>query len=319
VALLLVAGLVAAACGDDGGGDSESASDDTTTTADGGGGAAACVAEVELQAPGELTVAAYPDSVVPPGELDQVPDGRGRQAYESAVLYAVADQLGFAEDQVVVEEVADDAAASPFVHPGEKDFDLAISNITVTPGRDVDVDFVVYYDEQQVLVAPEDSVVVGAASVGDLSDDTFGTIRVTASRADGAGTAYVEEVIAPSTEIVEFDNLNRGGDGGDLPAIQTAIDDGTIDALVIDQPSAEFAVTVGRDGQAQITGVSIVGALPRTDDPVALSQLGMLFEEGSELTSCVDLAMTALEDDGTIEGLETEYLRDGGSIPELTE
>jgi polar amino acid transport system substrate-binding protein len=312
---LVGAALVAAACGDDGGGDGESASDDTaaatTTTVDDGGGAAACAAEVELQSPGELTVATYQNGIVPPGELDQV--DRRDFAYESALLYAVADQLGFAEDQVVLEEVAFvEGPGVDFAQPGEKDFDLAISNISVTPERDENVDFVVYYDEQQVLLAPEDSVVVGATSVGDLSDATFGTIRVTGSLADGAGTAYVEDVIAPSTEIMEFDNFNPDGD---LPAVQTAIDDGTIDTLVIDQPTAEFRLT-GEQPNI-ITGVSIVGALPRTDEPAG--QLGMLFEEGSELTSCVDLAMTALEDDGTLEDLETEYLRDGGSIPELTE
>ena len=312
VAFTVAAAFVVAACGSD-----ESATDTaaaTTTTADGGGGAAACVAEVELQSPGELTVASYPDSVVPPGELDQV-DNRVF-AYESAVLYAVADQLGFAEDQVVLEEVAFvDGPDVDFAQPGEKDFDLAISNISVTPERDENVDFVVYYDEQQVLLAPEDSVVVGATSVGDLSDDTFGTIRMTASLADGAGTAYVEDVIAPSTEILEFDNIGGPDERG---VVQTAIDDGTIDALVIERPTAEFVLEEqGPEGLAQITGVSIVGALPRTDEPAG--QLGMLFEEGSELTSCVDLAMTALEDDGTLEDLETEYLRDGGSILELTE
>jgi polar amino acid transport system substrate-binding protein len=231
------------------------------------------------------------------------------------VVYAVADQLGFAEDQVVLDEVAFVGGPSEdFAGPGEKDFDVAVSNISVTPERDENVDFVVYYDEQQVLLAPEDSVVVGATSVGDLSDDTFGTIRLTASLSDGAGTAYVEEVIAPSTEVMEFANFDPEGD---LPAVQAAIDDGTIDTLVIDQPSAEFALTGGPEGQAQITGVSIVGTLPRTGEPSG--QIGMLFEEGSELTSCVDLAMTALEDDGTIEDLETEYLRDGGTIPALTE
>jgi polar amino acid transport system substrate-binding protein len=126
---------------------------------------------------------------------------------------------------------------------------------------------------------------------------------------DGAGTAYVEEVIAPSTEITEYETPFNPGDQA---AAQAAIDDGTIDTLVLDQPSAEFAM-------AQITGVSIVGTLPRTGEPDELSSIGMLFEEGSELASCVDLAMTALKDDGTIEDLETEYLRDGGSIPELTE
>ncbi|WP_275693394.1 hypothetical protein [Nocardioides sp. TF02-7] len=43
----------------------------------------------------------------------------------------------------------------------------------------------------------------------------------------------------------------------------------------------------------------------------------MLFEQGSELLPCVNRALAALEDDGTLDDLEQEWLSDVVSVPEL--
>jgi polar amino acid transport system substrate-binding protein len=48
-------------------------------------------------------------------------------------------------------------------------------------------------------------------------------------------------------------------------------------------------------------------------------ELGMLFEDGSELVACVNEALAALEADGTLEALEEEWLSAGGDIPTLSE
>ena len=63
--------------------------------------------------------------------------------------------------------------------------------------------------------------------------------------------------------------------------------------------------------------MAIVGVLPRAG--FSFEELGMVFEEGSDLVPCVDEALTALSDAGTLEGLETEFLDDGGTIPTLSE
>jgi polar amino acid transport system substrate-binding protein len=272
---------------------------------------AACVTEVEQQEAGALTVAALQGQFALPDQRDQV---AARFAYESALLYAVADRLGFAEEDVVVDfrsrpEGGTDVA---FAGTGAKDFDLAISEISATEERDERVDFVAYYDEEQVLLAPEDSVVAGAESLADLRGATFGTIRKTASLDGSAGTVYVEEVIAPSTEVVEFLDFDPEGSG---PAVQAALDNGTIDALVIDRYTADFALT-SPEGEAGFTDVSILGVLPRPAEPSG--QLGMLLEQGSALVPCVEAAVAELRADGTLDRLETEYLDDGGSIPTLT-
>lgn len=47
-------------------------------------------------------------------------------------------------------------------------------------------------------------------------------------------------------------------------------------------------------------------------------ELGMLFTEGSELVPCVNQALGALRDDGTLDSLEEEWLSQSGDIPTLT-
>ena len=55
--------------------------------------------------------------------------------------------------------------------------------------------------------------------------------------------------------------------------------------------------------------------LPRVDENP--EELGMLFEEGSPLVPCVNTALKALRDEGTLAELEDEWLNQGGSIPSL--
>ena len=43
----------------------------------------------------------------------------------------------------------------------------------------------------------------------------------------------------------------------------------------------------------------------------------MLFEKGNPLVECVNLALAALEEDGTMDALETEWLSDTVGVPEL--
>ena len=45
----------------------------------------------------------------------------------------------------------------------------------------------------------------------------------------------------------------------------------------------------------------------------------MLFKDGSPLVPCVNEALAALEEDGTLAALQEEWLQAGGDIPTLTE
>jgi polar amino acid transport system substrate-binding protein len=291
-ALLLAFGLLAAACGDD---SSEDGDGDTVEAAGDGGtdtteAEAECPDELPLKNEGTLTVAtgepAFPPWV---GPDDDPTTGEG---YESALVYAVAEQLGIAEDSVEWTRTGFDEA----VAPGEKDYDFNIQQYSITPERDEVVDFSDgYYTVQQALVAAEDSSVADAASLADLQDDQLGAAVGTTS------LDYVDQVIQPDSEALVFD---------DNAAAKAAFDAGQVDGLVFDLPTAYYITAV------EIEGSSIVGVLPAGGEA---EELGMLFEDGSPLVPCVNEALAALEEDGTIAALQEEWLQAGGDIPTLSE
>ncbi|HUO46124.1 MAG TPA: transporter substrate-binding domain-containing protein, partial [Acidimicrobiia bacterium] len=120
-----------------------SAPAETTTTA-----ADVCSTESEaLFAPGRLTIATG-EPVFPPWMIDDDPtNGEG---FESAVAYALAEELGFSADQVDwVRTTFDEAIA-----PGERPYDFNMQQYSITEERDEIVDFSIpYYFSQKSVVA----------------------------------------------------------------------------------------------------------------------------------------------------------------------
>ena len=95
----------------------------------------------------------------------------------------------------------------------------------------------------------------------------------------------------------------------DNAAAKAAFDADQVDAIVFDLPTAYYITAV------EITDASIIGVLPRSDD--APEELGMLFEDGNPLVACVNTALAALRDGGTLDAIEEEWLNQGGGIPTL--
>jgi polar amino acid transport system substrate-binding protein len=274
--------LTAAACGDD---------DDTATdTPENGDEVATCEAgSLPLKEDGVLTVATG-EPVFEPWMVDDDPtNGEG---YESAVVYAVAEELGFAEDEVTWVRTGFDEA----IAPGERDYDFNVQQFSITPERDEVVDFSDgYYEVEQALVARPDGEVASAESIADLQDVTLGAAIGTTS------LDYIEEVIQPSTPPLVFD---------DNAAAKAAFDANQVDGIVFDLPTAYFITAV------EIPDSAIVGVLPLAGDP---EELGFLFEDGSDLVDCVNEALATLEEAGTLAELQEQYLNQGGDIPELTD
>ncbi len=293
-ALLLALALVAAGCGSD---DSDNASSDTTEAASDTTEAAACD-PLPLKTEGTLTVAtgepAFPPWVEGPDAADTGEgDPYSGEGFESALVYAVAEQLGVAEADVEWVRTGFDEA----IAPGEKDYDFNIQQFGITPERDEVVDFSDgYYDVQQVVIAAEDAPIADATSVADLADYNLGAAIGTTS------LDYIDDVIQPTTEAAVFD---------DNAAATAAFDAGQVDGIVYDLPTAYYITA------AVIEGSTIVGVLPQAGaDP---EQLGMLFETGSPLIPCVNEALATLRDDGTLAALQEEWLSAGGDIPTLSE
>ncbi len=274
ICLLLTAALFAAACG----------SEDAT---DAGSGDGASCDTVPTKVDGVLTVATGEPAFLPWVEDDDPASGNG---FESAVVYAVAEELGI--ETVEWTRTGFDEA----VTPGEKDYDFNIQQYSITDERDKVVDFSDgYYQVEQALIGLDGSAATGAATLADLKELRLGAAIGTTS------LDYIDGTIEPSTDAAVYD---------DNVAAKSGFDAGQIDGVVLDLPTAYYITAV------EIPEASIIGVLPRLEDNP--EELGMLFEEGSPLVACVNSALAALRDAGTMDALEDEWLNQGGSIPSLT-
>jgi polar amino acid transport system substrate-binding protein len=288
VAALATAAFVLTACAptDEAEPDSgaDSSSDSSSPTA-----ADECTPDsMETVADGTLTIATD-DPAYEPWFVDNDPtNGKG---YESAVAYAVAEQLGYTADQVTWVTV-------PFnkvVQPGPKDFDFDVNQVSITEARRKAVDFSSgYYDVVQTVITNKGSSIDGTTSVADLADAKLGAQVGTTSY-----TAITDQ-IQPSQDPAVFDTNDQ--------AVQ-ALNNGQIDGIVVDLPTAYFMTAVQLDD-----GV-IVGQLPLPDGEP--EQFGAVLGLDSPLTDCISGAVDALRDDGILDQINQEWLAQQGA-PELS-
>ena len=185
--------------------------------------------------PGKLTVATGEPAYYPWVIDDEPESGEG---FESAVAYAVAEELGFAEDDVVwVRTTFDEAIA-----PGPKDFDFNLQQFSITEEREQSVDFSSpYYETTQVVVTTGDSPAAGATSIADLQGLLIGAQTGTTS------FTAIEQVIAPTQGAQAF---NSNDDA------KLALENGQVDAIVVDLPTAFYISGV------ELTDGVLVGQLP---------------------------------------------------------
>jgi polar amino acid transport system substrate-binding protein len=297
ITLLLLLGIVTAACGGDGGAETTTAPETTaapTTTAAAPTTTAApsdpCAKEnLTLVSPGMLTIATG-EPAFPPYVVDD--DPTNKQGFESAVAYAIAEQLGFADSEVTwIRTGFDDAIA-----PGPKDFDFNLQQYSITEDRDEVVDFSApYYVTNQALIAYAESPAIDAVSVADLKGLKLGAQIGTTS------LAYIEDVIAPDTAASVFDtNVDA----------KSALDAGQVDAIVTDLPTAYYITAV------EIPEASIVGVFEVSEDQA--DRFGLLLADGSPLKACLDTALEALAADGTLQALADEWMVQGSDLKTIT-
>jgi polar amino acid transport system substrate-binding protein len=213
------------------------------------------------------------------------------EGFESAVAYAIAEQLGFAEDEVTWIVV-------PFVNsfaPGPKDFDFDINQVTFNEERAQSADLSEgYYFGNQTIVVRAGSSFDGATTLTALKEAKLGAQIGTTS------LAAIEEVIQPTQEAAVY---NTNDD-----AIE-ALSNEQIDGIVLDLPTAFFVVNVQTEGNVIVGQIGeAAGATPE--------YFSLVLEQDSPLTDCVNEAIQALWDDGTIDGLIADWLPDA-SVPEL--
>jgi len=287
LALALVAG-----CGED---DDDEAAAPTTTAA----GQPCEKANLELVTPGQLTIGtdnpAFPpwfEGGTPEGSDWEINDPSTGEGFESAVAYAVAEGLGFGDNEVKWVVV-------PFnnsFRPGDKNFDFDINQISVTDERDQAVDFSdSYYDVNQALVAIDGTPITSATSLTDLKQYRLGAQLGTTS------LAYINDNIQPDQEPRVYDTSND---------VVSAINAKQIDGIVVDLPTAFFLA-----GSGEVKNGKVVGQFANAGGEQ--EHFGMLFEEGNPLRDCVNDVLAELESGGTLDRIQQEWLSDKASAPVL--
>ncbi len=278
-ALALIALLVvlAAGCG---------SGSDTTSELTGATASDCTPAKLATQVKGKLTVATDKPAYPPYFEDNDPTNGKG---FESAVAYAIADQLGYPKSKVVWTVEPFNASYAP----GPKDFDFDVNQISVTPVRSKQVDFSApYYTANQAVVALQDSDAAKATSLADLSDSTIGVQVGTTS------FEAVNDVIDPSSDPKVFDNSND---------VINALKNGQVDAVVVDVPTALYVTAV------QVPDSTVVGQFPAPGG----DRWGALLSKGSPLTACISKAVESLRSSGKLQQITNRWMSKAAGAPNL--
>ncbi len=241
-----------------------------------------------LYEPGKLTVATG-EPVYPPWMLND--DPAGGEGFESALVYALAEELGFDRNDVVwIRQTFDQGIA-----PGAKPYDFNIQQYSITEERREFVTFSdVYYQPDKAVVALPDSGISQARRIADLRNVRWGaTIGTT-------DLAYIEDVIGVDDVAVYNDQA---------ATFQALLGD-QIDATVISVPTAYFATAV------QVPEATIAAILPADPNDQGF---GFVFEKDNPIVDWINEGLAAIRADGTIDAIATEWLAGAGDIPEISE
>lgn len=283
-ALALAASTSAlAACGSDDADSNAADSGTTATTA-----SATCdKASLPLITAGKLTIATDKPAY-PPYFVDDKPENG--EGFESAVAYAIADELGFAKTDVTWKVVPFNAS----FRPGKKDFDFDVNQISITDARKKAVDFSSpYFTAPQAVVALDGTSAASAKSLADLKGAKLG-VQVGTTSLDAAKAS-----IAPSTDPQVFNDSNDT-----VQALKTK----KVDAIVVDLPTALYLTA------AELDNAKVVGQF----DAPGGDQWGAAIQKGSALTACVTQAVDKLEADGTLGKLQDKWITKAADAPELS-
>jgi polar amino acid transport system substrate-binding protein len=258
-------------------------------------GTGCAVSQLNLKKSGTLTIGTDNPAYPPwyggsPGHGWKVSDPYSGKGYESAVAYALAKQLGFSHSKVTWKYVSFDSAKAP----GQKPFDFDMNQISYSPARAKVVDFSdSYYDLAQAIVVNGGTPISKVTTVAGLKPYELG--------AELGTTSYqlITSTIEPSKKPSVFPT-NAG-------AVQ-ALKNKQIDGLVVDLPTA-FYVTA-----AQVSGSKILGRFPGKPGG---EHLGLVFQKGNPLVTCVNKALATLRSNGTLKQLDHQWLAKATGAPIL--
>lgn len=233
---------------------------------------------------GKLTVGS--DIPYPPFEFR---DGGELQGLDIDLMRAVAERIGFSEDQV---EFVDTDFDTIFSQLAQGRFDAVVAASTITPEREEEVNFSdPYYAAQQSLTVAADSDI---ATTDDLAEGQVVGVQ------DGTtGEMWAEENLAG--QGVEIRAFPEGPDG------YTALEAGQVDGVINDEPTA-LAEVAGRPGLSVVQTIETGEFYGIAVNP-----------DNEELLEAINEALAEIIEDGTYDEIYAAYadLPPGGNIAQL--
>ena len=214
-----------------------------------------------------------------------------KMGFESATAYAVAEAMGFSDDQV---DWMPNAVFEAAFAPGTKPFDFHMAQIAVTDERAQQVTFSEpYFDSNQSVLALQSNDITGATSIESLRSFKLGVAANTTS------FDFLEGTIAPTTEPSVF-NDNKD--------TRQALKSGSVDGIIVDLLTAFFMRDV------QVENSVIVGQFGPPAEP---DHVAFLLEKDNPLVACVNQAIAQIKADGTYQAILDEWIVTGQDIPFL--
>jgi polar amino acid transport system substrate-binding protein len=242
-------------------------------------------------AKGKLTVATDNPTYTPWFVNNKPTNAKG---YESAFVYALASVLGVSQSNV--QWVTEPFNAS--YTPGTKKFDFDINEISYTPARARVVTFShSYYDVQQSIVALKTSKIVTHHSPADLKTYQYG------DQIGTTGLLYIAEHIKPTKSARVYSTLANS---------ISALQNGQIDALVIDTPTGQYMAAAQITDKNKKPDATQVGQFPSVGE-----HYGLLFQKNNPLVGCVNVAIATLKMNGTLKMLQNRWLNIYTSVPTI--
>jgi polar amino acid transport system substrate-binding protein len=219
--------------------------------------------------PGQLTVEV---NLPAPGWWNGDTPETIKDGFEYCMAANIAHRVGL--DRVGVVNVAWDA----LVAGQTRDYDIALSQASITEERKKVVDFSVPYFSSDIGVLVKKGTKVDAASIKSM--------RIGVQQAT-TGASFVDGKLKPETPAKVFP---------DTPSMFTALMANQIDVAMTDT-----AIVLGQaaasNGRFEVVGQFATG-----------ETYGGIYPKGSKNATVIDQVIQALIDDGTLKKLSAEYL-----------
>ena len=129
--------------------------------------------------------------------------------------------------------------------------------------------------------------------------------------ANGPGARGSDRPALTQEQAMAYVLKSAGMTAEQYAAQKAALEAGQIDAIVVDLPTALYLSAV------EIEGSSVIGQFP-ADAGGSTDNFGLLFEKDNKLVGCVNKALAALKDSGSLAEITNKWLSENVGAPVIS-